>query len=98
MPTEMLIRTNLAALWDIFVDTNVKSIAYFSVTTPARFGRMAMNFAQLAGLNVGEWNSASAPAIARIALGSAELIPLVQDRGSRGMTSRRFNRHGHLRH
>jgi len=29
--TEMLIRTNLAALWDIFVDTNQKSIAYFSV-------------------------------------------------------------------
>ena len=31
MPTEMLIRANLAALWDIFVDTNVKSIAYFPV-------------------------------------------------------------------
>ena len=30
-PTEILIRTNLAALWDIFVDTNKKSIAYFSV-------------------------------------------------------------------
>jgi hypothetical protein len=29
--TEMLIRKNLAALWDTFVDTNVKSIAYFSV-------------------------------------------------------------------
>jgi hypothetical protein len=30
-PTELLVRTNLASLWDIFVDTNVKSIAYFSV-------------------------------------------------------------------
>jgi hypothetical protein len=30
-PTEILIRTNLDALWDIFVDTNKKSIAYFSV-------------------------------------------------------------------
>jgi hypothetical protein len=27
----MLIRTNLSALWDIFVETNIKSIAYFSV-------------------------------------------------------------------
>lgn len=33
LPTELLIRTNLAALWDIFVDTNVKSIAYFSIKT-----------------------------------------------------------------
>ena len=31
MPAEKLIRRNLAALWEIFVDTNVKSIAYFSV-------------------------------------------------------------------
>jgi len=31
MPREMLIRTNLAALWDIFVGKNDKSIAYFSV-------------------------------------------------------------------
>ena len=30
-PTEILIRANLAALWDIFVDTNEKSIAYFPV-------------------------------------------------------------------
>jgi hypothetical protein len=29
--TEVLIKTNLSALWDIFVDTNVKSLAYFSV-------------------------------------------------------------------
>lgn len=28
---ENLVETNLTALWDIFVDTNVKSIAYFSV-------------------------------------------------------------------
>lgn len=28
---ELKIRENLSALWDIFVDTNVKSIAYFSV-------------------------------------------------------------------
>lgn len=31
LPTEVLIRTNLAARWDVFVDANVKSIAYFSV-------------------------------------------------------------------
>ncbi|MFZ0887774.1 MAG: DUF262 domain-containing protein [Candidatus Binataceae bacterium] len=31
MPTEILVRSNLAALWDIFVDTNEKSIAYFPV-------------------------------------------------------------------
>jgi len=29
----LLIRENLTALWDIFVDTNVKSIAYFPVKT-----------------------------------------------------------------
>lgn len=28
---EMTIRVNLAGLWDIFVDTNIKSIAYFAV-------------------------------------------------------------------
>lgn len=27
----LLVRQNLSALWDIFVDTNIKSIAYFSV-------------------------------------------------------------------
>jgi Protein of unknown function DUF262 len=32
MPTEILIRENLSALWDIFVDTNVKSVAYFSAS------------------------------------------------------------------
>jgi hypothetical protein len=30
---ELLVRTNLSALWDVFVDRNVKSIAYFSVIT-----------------------------------------------------------------
>jgi hypothetical protein len=30
--TEVLIRTNLTNLWDIFVDTNVNSLAYFPVT------------------------------------------------------------------
>src|SRR5262249_17685902 len=29
--TEILIKANLAALWDVFVDTNEKSIAYFPV-------------------------------------------------------------------
>jgi hypothetical protein len=32
MSTEKLIRRNLVELWQIFVDTNVKSIAYFPVT------------------------------------------------------------------
>lgn len=31
VPTEKLIRTNLAALWDVFVDKTVKTIAFFSV-------------------------------------------------------------------
>jgi hypothetical protein len=31
MEIEILIKTNLTALWDIFVDTNEKSIAYFPV-------------------------------------------------------------------
>lgn len=29
--TKILVRKNLSALWDIFVDVNIKSIAYFSV-------------------------------------------------------------------
>jgi Protein of unknown function DUF262 len=29
---KLIVRTNLSALWDVFVDRNVKSIAYFSVT------------------------------------------------------------------
>ena len=32
MSTEILIRENLSALWEIFVDTNVKAIAYFSAS------------------------------------------------------------------
>jgi hypothetical protein len=31
LSSEILVRTNISALWDVFVDTNVKSIAYFSV-------------------------------------------------------------------
>lgn len=30
---ELIVKTNLGALWDVFVDRNVKSIAYFSVVT-----------------------------------------------------------------
>lgn len=32
MPKEILIRENLSALWETFLDTNVKSIAYFSAS------------------------------------------------------------------
>lgn len=31
LPGKILIRRNIGSLWDIFVDTNIKSIAYFSV-------------------------------------------------------------------
>jgi hypothetical protein len=30
---KLLVKTNLSALWDVFVDRNVKSVAYFSVIT-----------------------------------------------------------------
>jgi Protein of unknown function DUF262 len=30
---KLIVKTNLSALWDVFVDRNVKSVAYFSVVT-----------------------------------------------------------------